>query len=37
LEGDLGAVQPSARRVVVGGKERDLWGRKASGDLEMKK
>jgi hypothetical protein len=37
LEGDLKAVQPSARRVALGGKEKDLRGRKASGDFEMKK
>jgi hypothetical protein len=31
------AVQPSARRVALGGKEKDLRGRKALGDFEMKK
>jgi hypothetical protein len=37
LEGDLKAVQPSARRVARGGKEKLLWGREALGGFEMKK
>jgi hypothetical protein len=37
LMGDLETVQPSARRGTIGRKEKDLRGRKAPGDFEMKK
>jgi hypothetical protein len=35
--GDLGTVQPSARRGTLGCKEKDLRARKRLGDFEMKK